>query len=252
MEHYKTLGAVYLDFKEIFDIMISSSNSGYFWHDNDEDPTFENGNWCNKEGEPIIDIMDFLDEINSKRKIPKNRKIVLCEDLKIVFENEFSKWGASNPDIFRINQLKIFQKKRDELKQFANQKSIYPFIELIENYIQFLSVEPEPVPIDSKGLSLPEIALICIYKDQHIDSTNADQILNRYNPKFKSGRKLIECYNKYQIPGDRIYLTQNETMDKNRAKLLQKVISYLELNEHETGKAKKEFEALTKQIDTNY
>lgn len=124
-----------------------------------------------------------------------------------------------------------------------------------KNYILFLMEKSKKVesrePIKSKGLSLSEIALICIYTKQHIDSTSAKQILNYFNPNLKSEKKLIDRYNYYQLVRNRIG-EGVEKNEKNRERLLMKVVSYLETNEFEATKAINELQSLSASIKARY
>jgi hypothetical protein len=110
----------------------------------------------------------------------------------------------------------------------------------------------EPGTFKSKGLSIPEIALICVYTNQHCDSSNANEILNKYNPHHTSGRKLIEKYSHFLKTVNRKNLTESKSADRHRKNLLQKVVSYLENNGLEATKAKNELQILSDSIDSRY
>lgn len=184
----------------------------------------------------------------------ETRQAETDNDFQIIFEKEFKNHIAKDREQFRELHIYEIQQEAATLENF-DRSAFYQIVEKVNLYIQFLRREPgaqTPATIKSKGLSMAEIALICIYTNQHIDSKNASQILTKFNPSFKSGRSLIQKYNNLHTPGNRIYLSDNKITDKNRERLLFNVVSYLETNELETTKAKKELQNLSEQIISRY
>lgn len=235
MKYYNTVRDILYDFAFVFDIP--------------DDPPL--GSNIDKDG-------------NHSPWWPTSRRAETSKDFRIVFEREFKKYdGEQNPsqldlDIFRKRQIEVFQEKRDELKLFENQKSIYYYLKLVEKYIHFLSNELEHEirsmePKNNGTLSLAEIALVCIYTNQHVNSTNANEILKKYNPNFVSGRKLVERYNSYYAyPQQRIALSENKKTDNDKLIHFNRVIEYLESNGYNSELAKTERDILKQKIEKYY
>ena len=231
----------------------------------------------------LIDLMKLQDYFTlSIETEPIEFEPVYNEDLGILpgeirtFQHEISREYVSDFEQVYSRELSIYLEKDKTIYESGfieyEIKKISDLVSSIENglkniqdndifkkaknYILFLMDKRKKIesrdPIDSKGLTIPEIALICIYTNQHIDSTNAKQILNNFNPKLTSGRKLIEKYNHFQKTGNRIYLTENKKTDENREGILQKVVSYMETKELETTIAKNELQNLSELIKAKY
>ena len=237
--------------KNIFNLIVildsltqveTDSKTGYFWHD--------------KDGQPTENEKEVVERIPVE--FPQYRYVETDEDYQTVFNSEFLNNSATDTEIFRKYHIEYVRNKLNEYTELETVTNWdYELIERTEKYLRFLIINPvsethSPGAIKSKGLSLPEIALICIYTNQHIDSTSSNQILNYFNPNLKSRKKLIDHYNHFQQNGNRIYLTESETKDKNREKLLTRVVYYLEASGLETTKAKNELQILSESINSRY
>ena len=257
---------------------------GYFWHDEngknirdkirlDPSPqlesdgtykvlkevkeTFQNDNneWISKTHfEPTGETIKV---VQVPFEIQRFRQASSDDDYKIIFENAFKKKRARNLEKFRVFHI-MDMKKKVAILQEDNYEIFYDIIELTQIYIDFLCKELErninPLEtMDGKGLSLVEIALICIYIDQHINSTNANDILKKYNSNFYSGRKLIERYNSfYTNPHERVALSEHKHSDNMKLKNFNRVIEYLESNGYDSEVAKKERDTFNLKINKFY
>lgn len=109
----------------------------------------------------------------------------------------------------------------------------------------------EPKLSTSNGypsLSLKEIALLFRYKNEDIDSQNADEIALMYG--HKSGKKLSLIYNAYNKSNDRCGDSGSPTKNKNQFKRIEKIIPYLP--ESAKIKAEDELKILEGIIHKNY
>lgn len=211
--------------------------TGYFWH--------------NEAGHPTTDPAEIAEKIPVQ--IPRFRPAETDNDFQIIFEKELA--NSINPEKFKEIQIEDLREKIDLLQKY-NRLTFRDIILRADLYVRFLErktdTQTAPETIENKGLTMPEIALICIYTGQHIDSEAANQILKKYNPKLTSQRKLIEHYNHFQTKGNRVNLSENETKDKTQEKRLTKVVEYLEKNELNTIQAKDELQKLSKEINKKY
>lgn len=109
--------------------------------------------------------------------------------------------------------------------------------------------EPEP---QINGLTLTEIALICVYTGDIVDVKTAPNILKKYNSPLTSGRKLIEHYTNFLLyPTARRSSGDNARKDNPKLKRLKKVIEYLRENNHDTQMAEFDLKSLEDNIKQN-
>lgn len=101
----------------------------------------------------------------------------------------------------------------------------------------------------SSNLSLSEMALICIYKNENVSNENAQTILNEFGSSFKSNG-LVKEYNSYLRKSTRLDLG-SKAKNKHHLKRLENVIEYLTKNDLPTSQAEDELELL-KENTENY
>lgn len=143
----------------------------------------------------------------------------------------------------KFPELKTVRKELKDLLESCNSE-----IEEMKLLNEISGNEP-PKAIKSRGLKLAEIALICVYTRQHIDSTNAKDILNKFNPTLKTESRLIEKYNIFQQQKNRTGKYESYRTAKYIERLIIFVISYLETNNIETDKAKDDLKIISKEIE---
>ncbi|NEW84556.1 MAG: hypothetical protein GZ094_19620 [Mariniphaga sp.] len=139
-KHYNGHRDIIYDFTYIFDVIPTDPAVGLFWHD--------------ENGIPTTDPEKVMNKISVE--IPQNRRAETLEDFKIVFENEFFKYHATDRDIFSKRQIEVFQEKIENIKQLEQEHPFYDYIELLEKYISFLRC-----PVSSNDIFIPIIQEDC-------------------------------------------------------------------------------------------
>jgi hypothetical protein len=103
-----------------------------------------------------------------------------------------------------------------------------------------------------KGLSHPEIALICHYIGIPVDSKTAPTILKQFNNDLKSHKKLDNEADRFVRKLDRINLTGNKSADSKRIGTQERVIKYLKENGHNFTEAESDLKELEKIYNQTY
>lgn len=163
-------------------------------------------------------------------------------DFKLIYDREFKASGMKTPQEFRMKHKREVRRIMTDIQQYTEPEDL----NLINRYLKFVDQQR------NDAWTLEEIALICIYTGEPVNSETADEILQYFNPALTSGRKLREVYNRLIHPGERIRLTENKTSDLKRARNMTRVIQYLEQNNHKTDQARQELGTLQNNINRHY
>lgn len=218
-----------------------------FEHYKKIDQNLIGNNWIQRKCIDPFSRMENTDETwiefvvnTSQKKYDTKNDSDLIEGLDFAAELEITVFLREYFHIQQIdNYLDSFNKTEDS-KKFSDK----------EKFIDELK-EATHGTIEPKGLTQPEIAMICIYSDQRIDYSNFEEIQQIYNKKLTS-KKIVEHYNRLEYPANRTKLDGNYRTDKKRLRSHLKVIEYLQSNGENITMAKSEYDILDYNIKKHY
>lgn len=98
-----------------------------------------------------------------------------------------------------------------------------------------------------KQLSLSEIALICYYKNIHIDKETAKAVLEEFKVQALE-KSLIEKYNYYQKKSNRVY-SKTPKANHHHLKRLETVVKYLQSNQHPSSEAESDLKLFQENME---